>query len=195
MFNIRRKVEVLNPTQPPLAQSFPDVQPTQVHESRHSWEGSSHVREMFGLMSGPWKSPQWGYLVSFGWLPPTCLNSISTGLLGGARSSGCLPSEFLREWLAPWLSRTDTNSGLESRAAMCRGESPPTLLFTQAPGGEQGPMRGDVLTLYRWGKGLMGRGGGFGFLCSSAELFMACIQQIKAMRNMMEEMLHFLKLK
>lgn len=41
----------------------------------------------------------------------------------------------------------------------------------------------------------MGRGGGFGFLCSSAELFMACIQQIKAMRNMLEEMLHFLKLK
>lgn len=39
LFNIRRKVEVLNPTQPPLAHSFPDVQPTQVHESRHSWEG------------------------------------------------------------------------------------------------------------------------------------------------------------
>lgn len=108
-------------------------------------------------MSGPLKSPQWGYVVSFGWLPPTCLNSISAGLLGGARSSGCLPSEFLREGLAPWSSRTDTSSGLDRRAAMCRGESPPTLLFTQAPGGERGPMRCDVLTLYRWGENPMGQ--------------------------------------
>ncbi len=119
---------------------------------KHQGRSGSHDREMFRLMYRPWKSQQWGYLVRLGWIPPDCLSSLSTRLLGGARSSGRLPSEFLRERLAPWSSSRDTSSGLDRRAAMCSGESPDTLspdtlLFTQAPEEEQNLMRYDVLTL------------------------------------------------
>ena len=74
-----------------------------------------------------------GYWAGLGRVPPACLSSLCARLSGGARSSGCLPSGFLREPSAPWSSRTDTSSGLDRRAAMCSGESPDTLLFTVAP--------------------------------------------------------------
>lgn len=91
----------------------------------------SHDREMYWLMQMEIPTVRrLGY--SEVWLPP-CLNSLSTRLLGGARSSGCLPSEFLRERVAPCSSSTDTNSGLDRWEAMCSGDSPHALLFTQAP--------------------------------------------------------------
>lgn len=149
VFHISGEVKAVNPTQPLLAHSFPDVQPAQLHERGHSWtgirgEGRSRDREMLWLMS--WESPQWGYLDGLSWIPPACLSSLSTGLSGGARSSGRWPSEFLRDRSAPWSSRRDTSSGLRRRAAMCSGESPhtlslDTLLFTPAPKGEQRLMR------------------------------------------------------
>lgn len=152
-------MKLINPPQPPLAHSSPDEQPTQLHQRRHFWEGigeRSRRRdgEMFSLMlmlinnvmvsNSP---QQWGYLVVLASLPP-CLNSFSIGLSGDARSSGRLPSEFLREGTAPWWRRTDASSGLDRRAAMCRGDSPRTLEFTQAPGEVRRPVRYDHILFH-----------------------------------------------